>query len=476
MQKQLKSIIGVVLVTAIGIVIGIAKPWIPELSEQGHSVIMVLLIAIGLWVFKPFQLPFSMGAVFLTGSLLILGIPFSQAFAGFTSAAVWTLIPSLFFGYVVAKTGLGKRIALLLLKQFKPTIFGMTLTFLLIGLVLSMLTPAIVVRISIMLPIAISCLEVCKIKGDSPTGSLVLLTVWATALMPGNAWLTGSLWGPILQGMYDAVPELSGVVNFNSWLQAAFVPLVIQSVILLFGGFLFLRPKEKVDISITKEDFAKQYKELGRMTSPEIYSALILVLSFIVFLLGGLGLHSIPESAVVLVATFLLALTGVIKVNEISTGINWDLVIFVGTALGLGAVFAGTGISEWISSILLELLAPIGDNYWILFFSILLILFLWRFFDIALMLPTLSIFIPTLPAISQRFGINPLVWIPIFVMASNCFFMSYTNVFALFGQSVNGSRGWTQSQISRYGIVYGIACIITLALSIPYWSSIKFLF
>jgi len=470
-----KNVIGALVIAIVGIIIGIATPWYPELPVIGHRVVMILLIAIGMWVFKPFGLPFSMGAVFLTGGLLIIGIAPGQAFAGFTGVAVWTLIPSLFFGFVVVKTGLGKRIALLMLKQFKPSVGTLLISFIIIGLILSALTPAIVVRIAIMLPIALACIEACEIKGDSRVGSLILLTVWATAMMPGNAWFTGTLWGPILQGMFDGNEALRGTVNFASWFRAATLPIALQSAFMLILGYLVFKPKEKVAIKITKEDFAQQYKDLGPMAFHEKATGLILVASFIVFLTGGIGFHNVPEAAVVLVATFLLGLTGVLKMPEISSGINWDQVVFVGTALGLGAVFAGSGVAGWISSILLTLLEPLGGSHWVLFFVVLIVLFIWRFFDIAIMLPTIAIFIPTLTYMSDAFGIDPLVWIAIFVMAANCFFMSYTNTFALFGQAINKDKGWSQPQISKYGIVYGVACLISLAISIPYWTAIGLL-
>lgn len=470
MKTSVTSLVGASFVALLGIIIGMMNPWAPELSSLGHTVLMLLLITIGLWVFKPFNLPFSMSSIFLMASLLIVGLPLPQVFAGFTSAAVWTLIPALFFGYVILKTGLGKRIALLLLKQFNPSFTSLMITFALIGIVLSMLTPAIVVRIAIMIPIALSCLEACKVKGNSREGALILLTALMTALIPGTGWLTGSLFGPIIQGLYETVPELSGVVTFNSWAKVALLPLGIVAILLIVGGYFLFKPQKKLDI--TKETFVEDYKKLGAMTAPEKWSAIILTLSFVMFLTSGFGLHTLPDQAIVLGATFLLAVTGVLQANDVGTGVNWDNVIFIGTAMSLSAVFAGVGLSEWISSILVPLLEPISGNTWVFVYSIVLVMFVWRFFDIAILIPTMAILVPTLPMIGQEFGIDPLVWVPIFVMVANSFFLSYTNVFVMVGQSVVGEKGWTQKQINKYGILYGVACLIALAIAIPYWTSL----
>ncbi|MGI6119528.1 MAG: hypothetical protein ACOYIB_02985, partial [Desulfosporosinus sp.] len=51
-------------------------------------------------------------------------MPPATVFSGFTSPALWTLIPALFLGFVLAKTGLGKRIAYLGMKSTKLSYAG----------------------------------------------------------------------------------------------------------------------------------------------------------------------------------------------------------------------------------------------------------------------------------------------------------------------------------------------------------------
>jgi di/tricarboxylate transporter len=269
--------------------------------------------------------------------------------------------------------------------------------------------------------------------------------------------------------MYESVPELSGLLNFHTWLDVNLLPMAIVSLILVVGGYFLFHTQKKLDIS--KETFENDYRKLGPMTTPEKWSAAILVASFLMFILGGFDFHSIPDQAIVLGATFLLALAGVLVTSDVATAVNWDNVIFIGMGMGLSAVFAAVGLSEWFSDMLMPLLRPLAASPWLFVFGIVLFLFAWRFFDIAIMIPTMAILIPILPVIGAEFGISPLVWVTIFVMAANSFFLSYTNVFVMFGQSVVGDKGWSQKQINKYGLLYGIACLIALAVAIPYWMS-----
>jgi len=213
----------------------------------------------------------------------------------------------------------------------------------LIGIVLSVLTPSMTVRVAIVMPIAVSCCELCKLEPGSKGNSLILLTAFSMALIPGAGWLIGSLTGPVLSGAYDAVPELMGMLNFDSWFFVAFLPVEVAAVLMLSGSLIFLRPKEKLS-----GNAAKAIKETrpGRISREEIISAAILVTCFILFLTGNtLGILS---TIVCLGATFLFFVFRIIRPEEIGNGISWDLIVFLGMALGLGNICSSVGIIDWL--------------------------------------------------------------------------------------------------------------------------------
>lgn len=453
---------------AIALYVAIVKPWVPELPPQGHLVLFALIVTIGLWIFKPMSIPQSVAGMFFLLFTLALKIPSATVFSGFVSSALWTLIPALFFGFVLLKTGLGKRIGFMVMKLFNPSYPMLILAFVIIGLALSALTPSITVRCVIIVPIAVSVIEACNLKLKSKGSALILLSAWVMALVPGTGWLTGSLHGPILMGMYEAVPELQGLMNFSSYLQVMLIPALILTVLLIVGGFFALKPDQP--ITLKKEYFQEAYKTLGAWSKEEVISALILVICFLMFFTNKI--HGIPDGATVLAGLFLLTLFGVIKGTEIGSGISWDLVIFIGVAMSFGAVFGATGVSKWLVGVLVPVIAPLTSSPWVFCYSIMILFFILRFFDVAVFVPTFAIFVPILPEIASNFGVNPLVWLGLFIMGANCFFLSYTNMFALVSEALAKERSWTSGQLSTYGLVYGVACLITLAIAVPYWISI----
>jgi len=139
--------------------------------HQAHSrpgdpgpphILAVVLVALDLWIFRDSGLAYFAGGAVLLGGLAF-GLPLVTVTAGFTSSALWVLIPALFFGFALAKTGLGKRIAFLMLKSFKPSYPSIILSWCLIGLILSAMTPSITVRIAIVMPIATNLVEAYKL-------------------------------------------------------------------------------------------------------------------------------------------------------------------------------------------------------------------------------------------------------------------------------------------------------------------------
>ena len=473
MNTSKLSIIGTLVISSLGLVIGILLPWEADLSVLAHRVLMILLITVGMWIFKPFGISLSLAALFMLSAFIVIGIPMSYIFSGFTSSAVWTLIPALLFGYIILKTGLGKRIALLLLKQFEPSYKSLIVIFSVVGIILSILTPSITVRVSVLLPVAMSCIHACNLKGSSKEGGFILLTTMVVAIVPGTGWLTGSLYGPVTLGMFESVPGLQGLITFNSWALLNLLPAVLITVLVIGVGTIVFRPQEQLNIS--KDSFREKYQELGKTTSHERKIAVALVLCFFLFLAGGFELHPFPVPAILLGAVFVLALMGVIGQSDISAGINWDNVIFIGSAMGLSMVFGQVGIAHWVGGWLIPILAPISGSPWLFVYATIIFFFIWRFFDITTVVLTKAILVPTLPLISQELGINPLLWIPLLVMAGNTFFLSYTNSFMLIGKSMVAEKGWSNKQENTYGLIYGGACLIALIIAIPYWMAMGFL-
>jgi di/tricarboxylate transporter len=317
-----------------------------------------------------------------------------------------------------------------------------------------------------MIPIAVQCCELCGLQKNSKGQSLIMLTAFSMALLPGSGWLTGVLWGPIVQGLYNNVPEMAGLVNFDSWLSVMLLPMMLVSLLLVVISYFALRPEGKLSAEVFASFKAGEKAKLSRQ---EKVTGIILLIVFFLFITSRL--HGLPASAICLFAVIAFFIFKILTPEDLGTGISWDLVIFVAIALSINSIFRETGISTWLSGIIVPAIKPFAGNPWSFALIMLVILFTWRFFDIALFIPTMAILVPVLPSIQSAYGINPLLWLPLFIMAANSFFMNYQNMWVMMGSSLAGERSWTARHLAIYGVIYFVVCMIVMAALIPFWIS-----
>lgn len=436
------------------------------LTSSAHIMLGGIILALCIWIFKPFKLTYAIGGLVLALVGLIIELPPDVIFSGFTQTALWTLIPAFFFGYTLQKTGLGRRIAMAVIKISKPSYGSIIFAWVPIGIMLSLLTPATTVRIAIMLPIAVQCSEIFGLKKDSRGNSLILLTAFSMALVPGSGWLTGVIWGPFIQGQ---MAQAGVDITFYNWLHVLLLPVMIATVLLVVGGIFILKPEEKLSVEAI-EKIKKQ--PVSKMSKNEIISAIILISVFVLSL--TVGLHGFSIVIICLAAMLCFFAFGVLETNDFNCAANWNLVVFIAMAFSLGPIFNATGISYWLSGLIIPALGPIAGNPWLFVFSIAIIMFLWSLVDVAMFLPTISIMTPILPGIQEAYEINPLVWIAIFILAGNSFFLAYQNMWAVMSRSIAGEKEWTLAHQGKYGLLYFIACMIALCVAIPMWINAGF--
>jgi L-tartrate/succinate antiporter len=477
-----RKMLGVIALAILALLIALVKPFAPGLLPMGHYVMATVIIALGLWIFRPGNLPFMAGCSLILGGVLAIFFThkmelintvtqkpytppelFGLVTSGFHSGAVWTLIPALYFGFVLQKTGLGKRVAYMVLKAFPASWASMALSWLIIGVALSALTPSITVRVAIVVPIAIGIVEACKLKFRSKGSAYVCLLAWGMAIFPGTGWLTGSLSGPIMQGFLPA--ELKPMANFDAWFKILALPWFTVTILYVVLAYLFARPKEAIGISA--DMFKDEYKKLGPMLRNELITLIILVGTLVMF--ATENMHGIPTPATALGTLFLLIMFGIIEGHEISQGINWDVVVFFGVAVALPTIFKIAKISEWFAPIVSGPILGLAGSPMIFMLVITIGLMIIRFVDVPWGFTTCALTVVLLIPLLNDFGYHPLVVTMAYLAAINFFLLGYQQPWIPLAEGMIQGRGWAPSHIALFGCIYVASVIIALFVSVPYW-------
>ncbi len=462
------KVIGTVIFAAIGLLLGLLEPIAP-LARTGNLVAATIIISLGLWIFRPGNIPYVAGcAVFLAGCL-IAGLKYPVVMSGYSSSAIWVLIPALFFGYALQKTGLAKRIVYWTLKSIKPTYLTIILAWVFAGIVLSLLTPSATLRIFTMIPIAVGTVEACGLKLRSRGGSLICLTAFGMALFPGTGWYTGSLWGPIFIGMFPA--ELKALGTPGAWFQGNGLYWAVVTLLYIVVLNILLKPEQP--LKLERHTFKAQYDELGGMSRDERIVMAVLVAAFALFFTENI--HHIPTVPIALAGFFLFIAFGVITAPDINIGVNWDMILFFGALISLPAISVESGIAKWMAGFMDPFISAWAGSPVLFLVVFILIFWLIRFVDVSWGLAAAALMAPIMVPLYTDFGIHPVIMGLLFTVAGDSFFFSYQQPFVVMSESMTKGGVWSPQNLSKGGLAYAAACLAALLIVAPYWKAIKFI-
>jgi di/tricarboxylate transporter len=461
LRLSVKLVLALVFMV-LGVIIALVRPFY-RLEATGSIMLGSMIAALAVWVFRPGRGTFIAGAliIFLGGS--IAGIPMSDLASGFSSTSLWLLIPAMFLGYALMKTGLGKRIVFALFKQFNLSYLTILIGWFIVGILFSLITPSITVRFLILTPIAVVVADACCLEKNSKGRSLIVISAWSVAIFPGIAWQNGSLFGPVFTS-YLPMGPVRDMVTSQMWLRAM-APWILFSLSFLVILYIALKPEQK--LTVTKTQLSKMYDDLGKLGKDEKSCLAAFALLF-----SGLVLQiflPITTNQVLFAAVILLLLLGVLTVKDISHGISWDIVAFFGIVLSFSRICEVAGITPWLSPHLSSLLKPIAGSPIIFVLALYGICVFLRFFDVTQGWVSSAILALATPMLFEDFGINPLMCLMVFICASNIFFFRYQQPWIGQTEAVCGDNGWNPKHLLKASIIYALLALIFLFTCTLYW-------
>ena len=206
---------------------------IPEgLTAQAWHLFAIFAAAIFSVIVAAFPLLTSamlaVGAAVLTGTI----VP-AKAFAGFANGSVLLVVVAFIVARGVVKSGLGRRIGLLVVSAFGRSTLGLGYSIFITDAVIAPAFPSNTARSGVLFPIVLSLAEGA---GSAPnddrtrrTGGYLMFCGMASLAVSSALWLTATSANPI--GVQLA--EQAGLsIGFGAWLVAACVPSLAAIVLL----------------------------------------------------------------------------------------------------------------------------------------------------------------------------------------------------------------------------------------------------
>ncbi|GKX61345.1 anion permease [Leminorella grimontii] len=316
--------------------------------------------AVGLIGITVFALTYAAGSKTASDAILV-------ALSDLNSSLIWLIVVAFMIARGFIKTGLGRRIALQMIRLLGKRTLGLAYGLAVADLILSPAMPSNTARCGgVIYPIADSLARSFNSNPEDESrnkiGTFLITCIGnvndVTAAMFMTAY-TGNL-------LAIKLAANAGVtLTWGSWFVAAIVPCLASLIIVPLLVYWLTKPEIKHTPDapkLAKTELAK----MGKMTRSEWIMAVTVVLLLVLWIFGGpLGVDATTASFVGL--SFLL-LTGVLTWEDVKSEKGaWDTLIWFAALLMMADQLKALGFTTWFGGEIGKYVGMVmGDSSWIL--------------------------------------------------------------------------------------------------------------
>jgi len=320
------------------------------LDDKSWSLLIVFLGALAGLVIQPAP----MGVVFLsaiTVAVITGTLTPAQALAGYSNNILWLIVIAFMFARAFVKTGLGRRIALLIIRRIGTSSLRLGYSLSLTDLVLAPVTASNTARAgAIVFPIAVSVSrEFDSTPGPSASriGAFLLFTAYQANLVTSALFLTAMASNPLAAEFARQIANVD--ISWSGWLAASSVPGLVSFLVVPYAIYKLLPP----EIQHTPQ--AKRYADselerLGPASRQEQLLAVVFVTLAAVW--GAQQLLGVDTTIAGLAGLCALLLAGVLKWDDVVGETRaWDTLVWWGAMMSLAAALNQSLVTKWFATL-----------------------------------------------------------------------------------------------------------------------------
>ncbi|MBT8307360.1 MAG: anion permease [Maribacter sp.] len=256
---------GITLV--IGIVIWhLPIPW--DITPDAWHLFAIFITAIIGVLLEALSI-FTASIIALVAVVLLRVLSPEKAFSGFSESFILLILAAFLVAKGVIKSGLGRRIAFLLIRRFGKSTLNLGYCLVVTDTILGPTIPSNTARSGIMYPIthalALDTGSMPTPEGRKRTGSYLMMTYIAGQTISSALWLTGMAANPVGVGI---AAEFGVNMNFGNWVFVASVPCIIALIAIPFVLYKLFPPENKYTPE-APEMARKGLLEMGPMSMQE---------------------------------------------------------------------------------------------------------------------------------------------------------------------------------------------------------------
>jgi L-tartrate/succinate antiporter len=279
----------------------------------------------------------------------VAGSAASWALSGFSSTTVWLVGGAFMFAMGYEKTGLGRRIALVLVRSLGGNTLSLGYAATAAETVLAIFTPSNTARgAGTVYPVVSNLPALYDSKPDDPSsrriGSYVLYTAFAANTITSSLFVTGC--APNFLALNFARTMAKVEISWWGWFAAAApfaVPLLLAMPLLVF---LIYPPEIKRSPEVPAWA-NQQLQAMGALTRREIILGVLVVGAVLLWILGG---NLMDPAIAAFLAVSLMLVFGVFTWNDMARNhAAWTTVVLLATLVTMAGGLARVGFIKWFA-------------------------------------------------------------------------------------------------------------------------------
>ncbi|HUH65697.1 MAG TPA: DASS family sodium-coupled anion symporter [Syntrophales bacterium] len=336
------------------------------LTVAAWRMIAILIFSVIVWMSEAMSYPVS-AAVIVSVMAFLLGLSpdltnpkvlmgtsngLRIALGGFSNTAFALVAGALFIAAAMMKTGLDRRIALVVLSRVGTTPKRIIVGVIIVGFVLSFFVPSTTARVSCLVPIVMGIIIALGIDKRSRFAAVMMITTAQADSIWNVGIKTAAAQNLIAVGFIKT--QLGIDLSWTYWFICAAPFAAIMSVVLYFV-MVKVMPPETDEIADGNAIVRKALAELGPMKPDEkrlmVISLILLGFWVTEGSLFGLHIHPFDTSTTTIAAISVMLLPGIGVMNwkQAQENVPWGTVVVFGVGISLGSALLSTKAVSWIA-------------------------------------------------------------------------------------------------------------------------------
>jgi L-tartrate/succinate antiporter len=271
------------------------------------------------------------------------------ALSGYSNPTVWLIFGAFILALGYERTGLGERIALILVKRMgKNTLllgYGVTLA----DTILAPFIPSPTARSGgIIYPIVSDLAQVYESKPNDPSarrvGSYLMWVAIATTCVTSSLFLTAASFNLLAVGLVEKLTQTD--LHWMDWFRTSATAIIPLLILIPLLSYWLYPPEVKHSTEVSKWA-ALKLEKIGPLSRRELILAAIVVLSLVLWV-GGSAFVS--ATTVAFVAICLMLITRVVTWNDITEDKRaWTTFAWLGALIALCDGLNRVGFVKWFA-------------------------------------------------------------------------------------------------------------------------------